>query len=590
MQRSNDGLVCRLHSLERCFECCFDFSLFNRAAPSATELVTRKAAIANLTQPGQVFELRRNNSGHLHFWNAPKVLGNVFAMCATSRPFLKYEDEAELSFEQVYEKAMSLAHWMVDTARIGKGDFVYLACRNYSEWVVAFMAIVSIGAVCCCVNALWASAELIYAAEEAAPKLYILDSERVSRMSPFLKTANCPIVVIRGEETTDSNQTPFESIIGGEKHHSMPNLKAELVASDEALVIYTSGSTGRPKGAVASHENVIQALLSWELDTQIGILVSGFIPPLLMSKPTATLLAVPLFHATGLMLGFLASFRSQRRIVLMYKWQPLRAFELIERERITSFHAPSAMSGDLIRVFEEKGRKPESLLSMGGGGAPRNANQVARIGRFVAPTIGWGMSETLAIGCGHGGESYIERPDSSGVISAICEMKIAGGESRGELLISGVTIVKRYLKNRGADSWIEGNYFKTGDVAYIDDSGHVYIVDRLKDLIIRGGENIGCSHVESIVSSLEGVFECCVYAIPDERLGEEVGCTVYCSESISVDALQAHVGALLAHFERPRFYRLLHKALPRIASGKLFKRQLRAEHIRELEDSRKSNL
>jgi long-chain acyl-CoA synthetase len=251
------------------------------------------------------------------------------------------------------------------------------------------------------------------------------------------------------------------------------------------------------------------------------------------------------------------------------------------------------MTGDLVRVARETDRDLSSLVTVGGGGAPRAPEQVKQIGAsFVQalPNTGWGMTETNAIGTGIGGVDYLEHPASSGRCSAVLELKVVddhgnalpAGE-RGELLIRGTSLFREYWNRPDVNAKVfEDGWFRTGDVAYIDAEGYLYIVDRIKDLIIRGGENIGCGQVEAALLMHPDVHEAAVFAVPDERLGEEVGATVYGPESLDLDALREFLSEHLAKFEVPKYIRRTDAPLPRTASGKILKRELRDEFVARL--------
>jgi long-chain acyl-CoA synthetase len=367
---------------------------------------------------------------------------------------------------------------------------------------------------------------------------------------------------------------------------------ADIAPDDDAIIFYTSGSTGHPKGVISSHRNIISALLSWELDLAAGAATAA-VPPPPPANPPATLLAVPLFHVTGAHAVYLQSCRAQRKIVCMYRWDPERAAELVEAEKITVVTAPAAMTGDLVRVAKQTSRDLSSLVSVGGGGAPRAPEQVKQIEASfekALPATGWGMTETNAIGAGIGGLDYLNRPASSGRCSAVLELKVVDDQGRalpagerGELLVRGTSVFRGYWNRDELNATLfEDGWFRTGDVAYLDDEGFLFIVDRIKDLIIRGGENIGCGQVESALLMYPDVREAAVYAVPDERLGEEVGATVYGAPGLDVAALRTFLEANLARFEVPRYITLTDAPLPRTASGKILKRELREEAIQSL--------
>ena len=248
------------------------------------------------------------------------------------------------------------------------------------------------------------------------------------------------------------------------------------------------------------------------------------------------------------------------------------------------------MTGDLVRIARQTDRDLSTLVTVGGGGAPRAPEQVRQIEASFAnalPNTGWGMTETNAIGTGIGGLAYLERPASSGRSSAVLDLKIVDDQGsglptgeRGELLVRGTSVFRGYWNRPevNAEVFTDG-WFRTGDVAYLDDEGFLFIVDRIKDLIIRGGENIGCGQVEAALLRHPEVYEAAVYAVPDERLGEEVGATIFAAASIDQEALRAFLGEHLARFEVPRYIRVSSEPLPRTASGKILKRELREEAL-----------
>ena len=309
--------------------------------------------------------------------------------------------------------------------------------------------------------------------------------------------------------------------------------------------------------------------------------------------PPAMLLGVPLFHVAGSHAVLLQSFRSQRKIVAMYKWNAEKGAELIEQERISGFTAPAAMTGDMIEVARKTDRDLSSLRSVGGGGAPRAPEQVKNLAKTfgsTSPGTGWGMTETNAIGTGIGGEDYLNHPESSGKCSPVLDMRIMDDDGnlhesgvRGELLIRGTSMFREYWDRPDAneESFIDG-WFRTGDVATIDEEGYLYIVDRIKQLVIRGGENISCGEVEAAILEHPEVMEASVYGVPDERMGEEVGVSLFAKGELSEDDLSGFLVPRLAKFKIPKFFRFADEALPRIASGKINKRALREEAIKEI--------
>lgn len=552
-------------------------------------MMTRDQAIAALTAPGEPYELVEvEQYGDIcrAFANAPASLRELYEQTRSDATFIVYEDE-RLSFEEVWCRAGRLATALTEDYGVEKGDRVAISMRNYPEWVIAFEATTAIGAIAVAMNALWQPEEMAFGLKDCGAKVLIADGERLERLALAEPIAELTVIGVRADALAATGAEAWQAIQDRHFEAGMPD--AKVMPEDDATILYTSGSTGHPKGAVSCQRNIISALLSWELDAQAAAMVAGVEIPEPESQP-ATLMAVPLFHATGSHAVFLSSYRAQRRLVCMYKWNVGQAASLIESEQITSVVAPSAMTGDLVEYAAREGKDLTSLTTVGGGGAARAPDQVRRIEQTFAkalPNTGWGMTETNAIGTGIGGQDYLDHPASSGRASAVVDIRVVdqsgtplpAGE-RGELQIKGTSVIRGYWERPEANAeTFDGRWLKTGDVAYIDAEGYLYIVDRIKDLVIRGGENIGCGAVEAALLEHPVVVEACVYAVPDERLGEEVGASVYCSEPISEEALRTFLEPLLARFEIPRYFHFSSSPLPRTASGKILKRQLREEAV-----------
>ncbi len=559
-------------------------------------MLSRHDALARLTAPGEVYELTTVAGAHgplRVFVNAPPTLRRLFEDTVSDAPFIVFQGE-RCSFREAYVAASRIGHVLVHDLGVVPGDRVAISMRNYPEWIIAFMAITSVGAMAVAMNSLWLPEEMEYGLRDSGAKVLFADQERLDRLAQCSPDLEVAVVAVRPTDP-DAHTHEWARCLASAADASMPDVDIE--PTDPATIFYTSGSTGHPKGVVSTHRNVISALFSWELDAAAAALIAGSgasevpAPPAL---PAATLLAVPLFHVTGANAVYLMAYRTQCKVVCMYKWDPAVAAELIETERITSFVAPAAMTGDLIRVAAATKRDLSSLRRVGGGGAPRAPEQVRQIDRsfdHAAPTTGWGMTETNAIGAGIAGADYLGRPESSGRCSAVLELKVVDDEGRalapgerGELLVRGTSVFPGYWHRPevNAEVFVDGDWFRTGDVAYLDDEGFLFIVDRIKDLIIRGGENIGCGQVEAALLLHPGVHEAAVYAVPDDRLGEEVGATVFAEPDLDLDEVRRFLGEHLARFEVPTHLRLTTEPLPRTPSGKILKRQLRDEAVTDL--------
>lgn len=559
---------------------------------------SRAEAIAKLSATGQDFELKEqiiNGKPCRVFVNAPKTVRELFEHSQKFAEFdyLVYEAE-RLTYADTYREVAKLAQALREDYGIKKGDRVAIGMRNYPEWVIAFMAITSIGGIAVCLNALWTAEEMVYGVELTGAKLIIADRERIERLEDSLETLDLTILSVRCEPHGSERVTPLTEALAGKSGDAIP--AADIDPEDDALIIFTSGSTGHPKGAVSSHRAAVHAIISWDFDVETSVWRQGIERP---NEPTevqfSLLVAAPLFHVGASHVTMLQALNRGRRLVLMYKWDVMQALDIIENEQISHFVAVPTMTGDLVKAARDHGRSLATLLSVGGGGAPRSAKQVSDIDKVfenAAPGTGWGMTETNAIGAGIGGEDYLTRPLSSGQCSAIFDMRILDDDDKdkpagepGHLVIRGTGMFREYWNrpDANAEAFVDG-WFRTGDIARIDDEGFLFIVDRAKDIVIRGGENIGCGEVEDAIYTHPDVSEVVVFGLPEERLGEEVATMIVpkAGKAIDEDELRTHLRDHLAGFQIPSRIFVQKDPLPRIASGKFNKRGIRIEALEKL--------
>ncbi|MEI8238904.1 MAG: class I adenylate-forming enzyme family protein [Actinomycetota bacterium] len=550
---------------------------------------TRAEAFAALTAPGQTYELQTVSTARgpqLVFVNLPQTLPELYASCVSDAEFLVLDDE-RLTYRETYDQIAGLARVLVEEFAVGKGDRVAISMRNYPEWMTAFAAVSCIGGIAVGMNSLWTTEEMDYALRDAAPKVLIADRERLEQFHQ-LPDLGISTISVRAEGLANDVHQLIAAFAPAGGAASMPQV--EVAPDDPVVILYTSGSTGHPKGVLSSHRAVLHTVYAWEF---FALQSAAMRPTDAAPSPTghrpASLLGIPLFHVMGLHGGFVSSWRAQRRLVCMTKWDVAKAAELIEREHITGFSAPPAMTGDLVREAQRSQRDLSSLLSVGGGGAARAPEQVRQIDQTfqqAMPSIGWGMTETNAAGTYIAGEEYLLHPNSAGYTLAVVELRVVDNDDRplpaserGELQVRGTVMFDEYWNRPDAmaDSFADGDWFRTGDVAYLDDEGLLYIVDRIKDLIIRGGENIGCGQVEAALLAHPDVIEAAVYAVPDERLGEEVAATIHATPGLDLETLRDFLSGHLARHEVPRYIFVSDAPLPRTATGKVLKRELRIE-------------
>src|ERR1700722_6273438 len=337
----------------------------------AARPLTRDEVVAELTGPGQSHALERVLVGETSvraFRNAPRSLGQLIADTRSDLGFIVYEDE-RWTFDEAWRDAARIAELLARDYGVGRGDRVGISMRNFPEWILAFTAVTSLGAIAVAMNALWRPEEMEYGLRDSGATVLFADQERLDRLAECSSDLEIRVIAVRPKEPDERELWRLLEGVGGV---DMP--AAEVAPDDPATIFYTSGSTGRPKGVVSSHRNVISALFSWELDGLVAARMMGIEPVAPASQP-ATLLAVPLFHVTGSHAVYLSSYRAQRKIVCMYKWDPEAAAALIEQEKITSFVAPAAMTGDLVRIAKQTNRDLSTLVTVGGGGAPRAPEQ-----------------------------------------------------------------------------------------------------------------------------------------------------------------------------------------------------------------------
>ena len=557
---------------------------------------TRAEAIETVTAPGQPHEIASGiirGKACRYFLNAPPTLRELYSANRSDAEFLVYEDE-RLTFEDVWKRACTLAHVLTETLRVVPGDRVAISMRNYPEWAIAFIACTSVGAIAVALNAHWQSDEMQHALRGASPKVLFADQERIDRLEMFRdEFPELSAVAVRPRRPLPAGVKLWDDLLRRELLSEMPEV--QLRPDDDICILYTSGSTGFPKGAVSSHRNIISALLWWEVEGKVNR-ITGAVSDREVSggsRYSPGLLTVPFFHVTGLHSRLLTRFRSQSPLVLMYKWDVEKGVELIEREKITEFIAPAAITGDLVEYARSHGRDLSSLRMLGGGGSARAPEQVRSIDTELAhafPQTAWSMTETNAIGTDNRGRDYLNNPESAGRGATVLDLRVVdehgrdvGTNTRGELQVRGVSVFRGYwgLPEVTADSF-DGDWFRTGDVAWIDAEGFVYIVDRIKDLVIRGGENIGCGEVEAALLEHPSILEASVYGVPDARLGEEVAATIFTKEDVSEDEIARFLRDRIAPFKVPRYYVCSREQLPRTPSGKILKRQLRSEALGKL--------
>ena len=550
---------------------------------------------AILTAPGARFEMETVEIGGVptRTWkNAPPNLALLvqFARSHGEREFTIHEDE-RVTYEAQYRAVTTLAT-RLQAMGIARGDRVALAMRNMPEWPVVFFAAVSIGAIIVPLNAWWTAGELEYGINDSGAKLLVLDDERHQRMAEHYAALPAveSILVARATAPLGGKLASLESIIGTPHDWAtMPELPFPQVAigpEDDATIFYTSGTTGNPKGALGSHRNLVTNIFSSAFGAARTLMRRGEEIP--APTPKTLLTVIPLFHVTACSAALMGVLAAGSTMIFMRKWDVVRAMEIIEREKVHATGGVPTVAWQLLEHPDRPKYDLSSLEAISYGGAPSAPELVKRIyTEFGAlPGNGWGMTETMATVTGHSAEDYLNRPTSAGPAVAVADLKIMdeNGENElpvgevGELWARGPMVVKGYWNKLEATAatFING-WVRTGDLARLDDEGFVYIVDRAKDMIIRGGENIYSSEVENVLYEHPAVTDCALIGIPHRTLGEEPAAVVHLAPGMEATEaeLQAWVKARLAIFKTPVAIRFVKETLPRNANGKILKKDLK---------------
>ncbi|WP_234179431.1 class I adenylate-forming enzyme family protein [Sphingopyxis sp. NFH-91] len=559
--------------------------------PSALDL-RLDAAYELITGPGgpiQVGSIEKDGRSLPFITNAPTNLGDYVAFfCAQhgDATFLVEGDE-RLSFKQVYAAARKVAAGLIETHGVARGDRVGLAMRNANVWCVSYLGILLAGGCATLLNGWWQGGELAAGIEDAEAKLVIADPQRAARLAEPGVTHSAKVV------TLDITRPIAEAIapVSGSADTALP----ALTGDDLATILFTSGSTGQSKGAYSRHRSVVQAIFNYV--TQTASIVHLLTEDGQMSDiQPATLICTPLFHVTAEIPVFLQSFALGRKLVLMPKWNAEEAMRLIQDEQVNYFVGVPLMSYEILVHPNRKNYDLSTCKSYAGGGAPRPPEHVKRLATEMGegkPLLGYGLTETNAVGCGIINENYVEKPLSTGPASkplvdlAILDdngAALAQGQV-GEVCIRSICNFEGYWNNPAATkaAFFDNGYFRTGDLGYLDADGYLFIVDRKKDIIIRGGENISCQEVEAAIYEHADVNECAVFGLPDERLGEVVGAVVWLKPESSVDAneLTDFLQERLAAFKVPYRIWMATDALPKLGSEKIDKVSLRNKYREE---------
>ncbi|MEM7094614.1 MAG: AMP-binding protein [Actinomycetota bacterium] len=557
-----------------------------------------------LTAPGAPFELRDIEVRGVpmrEYAGAPATMRDVWlaAQGHGDAPYLVFEDE-HYTYAEIGSHVRSLAHALVAQYGVQPGDRVAVSMRNYPEWVISYWAAVSVGAAVVGMNAWWTAPEMAYGLDDSRPALLIVDGERLERVAEILDQVRAerrlPVIAVRHDGALPDDAAMWDDVVdAATAPDGLPD--AVIDPDDDATIFYTSGTTGFPKGAQLTHRGSVTNLMNIAFMGMAGTMALAAEnpdgPPAAANR-AVSLAPTPLFHVTACNCGLHPVTLAGGTLVLMYKWDAGRALELIERERVTRSGGVPVMARELLAHPDWHTRDVSSLEGLGGGGAQVQPDLVDKIGKAGrTPGTGYGLTETHGIVTAVSAKLFVDKPESCGPIVPTLDAKLvdadgndlpAAPDTVGELCVRGSVVIKGYLnKPEATADAIRDGWFNTGDIARIDDDGFVFIVDRAKDMVLRGGENVYCSEVESAIFEHPAVLETIVFGVPDERLGEKVAaCIVTESEGeLTAEDVRGFLADRVARFKVPEQIWFRTELLPRNANGKFLKRQVKAELLGE---------
>jgi long-chain acyl-CoA synthetase len=554
------------------------------------------AAMAQLTGAGAPYELVDNPDGGKIYRNAPANLAEALAVARDhgDKEFLVYEGERR-SYNELLDEADAIGA-ALQARGIVKGDRVALAMRNYPEWMATFIAVVNIGAVIVPINSWGQPAEIAYMVEDAGARIVFCDQQRYDGLAELMEAAGIDTVIARPARQDDP--LGMQALVAD--FQGRKPAPVDIDGEDLALIMYTSGTSGKPKGAASTHRAISQALYNMECAAIAAAMTNGELIGAMLEKgfEATSLLAVPLFHVSGCHAQFLSNLRGGRRIVMMYKWDVDKALDYIENERITTIAVAPSMVLDLLESPRFDDTDTSSLFSLGIGGAATPPKVGALLKENLPQNFsgtGWGMTETNAQGSSLTGKAWTVKPGSSGIPHPIVDLRICDEEGNelaqgdtGEIWVRSCTNIREYWNRPevNAEEFRDG-WLKTGDIGYLDDDGFLFLADRAKDMIIRGGENIYPIEIENELLELDAVKEVAAIGLPNERWGEEVAVVVHLhrGETLDEEQLLAFARDRLAGYKVPTRVFFSEHPLPRNATNKVLKRELKTGLLAALESA-----
>jgi long-chain acyl-CoA synthetase len=540
--------------------------------------------LAPLLGPGAPFEVEEvvlDGVPLRDFVRAPRTILDVFAMGAAHEALdhVVLEDE-RMTFGQMRSRAQRVAGELRSTFDVRPGDRVGIAMRNLPEFVVSFWGAALVGAIIVPLNAWWAGGELVYALEDAGITVAFVDAERFDRIVAGGRPAATRLVGVRDAE----GDVAYDDLVTGAP--IADDDVARLDRDDPVTLLYTSGTTGRPKGAVSTNRAAMANIWNMAFGAAREAIVSARQPA--APKQGATLSTGPLFHIGGVA-SIIGSPMGGTKLVMMRKWDLEEGLRLAVAEGVTNLGGVPAVAQQILdRPGVETLGIDVRSWSMGGAPVPPDLPRkvVELFGDGVQLLNGYGLTETTSAVVTNVGAEFVAHPDSVGRPNLTADLKVVGPDGEaletggiGELCFRSPQVVQGYWNDEVATkASFEDGWFHSGDVGFVDDEGFVHVVDRLKDVVIRGGENVYCAEVEAVLHEHPAVSEVAVVGVAERAMGERVCAVVVARPGAAVDlgALRTFAAPRLAGFKCPEAL-LVVDELPATATGKVAKNVVREQ-------------
>ncbi|MCB1272408.1 MAG: acyl--CoA ligase [Microthrixaceae bacterium] len=569
--------------------------------------MTIAEATASLTGPGGQFEVTTTDEVDgtpmkVYKERLPNLrfVSEVFGSAHGDKEFVVHGDR-RITYGDFLAEVNAVTAWLAAHG-IAKGDRVAVLSANNPQWCATFWAAVNMGAILVGLNGWWNTDEITYGLNHSGSRVLVADRARYARLEGHLHEVPLLEHVLLIDPTdlqgAADGEAPGVTVAGYEQavregsagNPGFPD--TEISESDPAVIFYTSGTTGRPKGAVSTHGNMVANLQNTIFSLSLSALTNPEASRAGDGSQPVSLLTSPLFHVSGCHSTLVVGFMGGMKLVIPEgRFDPEKVFGLIEREGVKIWATVPTM---IWRATEHPARHDHdlsSIVSVAFGGSP-SADELQRRIRETFPNVkattnAYGLTESSSVATILASGSSPEKADSVGTPMPVVDIAVADPVGRhlapgetGEVLIRGPIVMAGYWDNPEATAeTIRDGWLHTGDVGHLDDDGFLYITDRAKDMLIRGGENVYCVEIENRLVEHPGIADAAVVGVPHPELGEEVKAVIELAPGAALDddEVRRWVGEALAAFKVPTYVERHEGKLPRNASGKLLKNVLRGE-------------